>query len=158
MEATGGATSAASGAAAGAAAEAGAAGAASSAPQLKLPELKVNLKQFERTFLCIGPICLRSGMGVGAGVGCGVGIGKGYGVYKFQPGSEGTVMGFNPYNMLGRLPGGYMLLNVLRTVQQQFSGASTGVGCGIGIGYGVGIGLTYGRGGQGMGMGGGMGG
>jgi hypothetical protein len=48
-------------------------------------------------------------------------------------------------SMLGGIPGGYFVLDLLRNVLRKFPGAQPGVGCGVGFGYGIGIGLHYGR-------------
>lgn len=104
----------------------------------------LDLSKLERTFFCLGPVCLRSGVGLGLGVGCGAGIGTGWAAFALEPGASGTIMGFNPFNLISRLPGGYMLLDVIKNIQKQVPGAKTGAGCGVGLGYGAGIGLQYG--------------
>ena len=41
---------------------------------MEVPDLsKMNL---QRTFVCVGPLCLRSGVGLMAGIGCGAGLGE----------------------------------------------------------------------------------
>lgn len=105
-----------------------------------------------RTFFCLGPVCLRSGIGPGVGVGCGVGIIKGP---MIPLGSDGNGLDF-----LRQIPGGYQIMNVLRSVMRKFPGSRVGVGCGVGVGFGFGIGVApAGSAGGRMGMmGGGMGG
>lgn len=70
-------------------------------------------------------------------------------------------LGGEPGNLdfLRQLPGGYALMNILRTVMRKFPGSRTGVGCGVGAGFGIGIGFApAGSGGLGsMGAMGGMG-
>lgn len=90
--------------------------------------------RLSRTFVCVGPVCLRSGIGPGVGVGCGVGIIKG----PMVPlGSEGNGLDF-----LRQIPGGYQIMNILRSVMRRFPGSRVGVGCGVGVGFGFGIGLA----------------
>jgi hypothetical protein len=126
-------------------------------------DLSSVISRFSRTFLCIGPICLRSGVGFGAGVGCGAGIGRGAHVFKLQtsPSGGGGSGGFQmPYQLMQQIPGGYQMINVLKTVLRKFPGSQAGVGCGVGVGYGFGVGLQYGAAGGGGGgerLGGGMG-
>mmetsp|Transcript_25404 Transcript_25404/g.63487 ORF Transcript_25404/g.63487 Transcript_25404/m.63487 type:complete len:115 (+) Transcript_25404:204-548(+) len=67
--------------------------------------------RLQRTFFCIGPLCLRSGHGFGVGIGCGVGIGKGWAGFELggSPGGGGEGMpSFEvPYQVMNRIPGGY---------------------------------------------------
>lgn len=107
-------------------------------------------QRFSKTFMCIGPICLRSGVGFGAGVGCGAGIGRGAALFKVQTSpAGGSSGGFTlPYQLMNQIPGGYQMINLLKTIMRKFPGSQTGVGCGIGVGYGVGVGLQYGSGGS----------
>jgi hypothetical protein len=136
-------------------------------PSLRIGGRELDLRQLvsriSKTFLCIGPICLRSGIGFGAGIGCGAGIGRGAAVFRVEtsPSNGASGGGFSlPYQMMNQIPGGYQMVNVLKTVMRKFPGSKTGVGCGVGVGYGFGIGLQYGAagGGVGGGMMGGMGG
>lgn len=127
-------------------------------PPFKIAGREINPQKvvsiFSRTFFCIGPVCLRSGIGPGVGVGCGVGVIKG----PMLPlgGEAGNI------DFLRQLPGGYQIMNVLRTIMRKFPGSKTGVGCGVGAGFGFGIGLAPAgagghMGGMNMGaMGGGM--
>mmetsp|Transcript_20988 Transcript_20988/g.51285 ORF Transcript_20988/g.51285 Transcript_20988/m.51285 type:complete len:208 (-) Transcript_20988:671-1294(-) len=115
-------------------------------PQLDL----TRLKKLQRTFLCVGPVCLRSGVGFGLGVGCGAGIGAGWTPFVVQTsagGSSAGVGGFQlPAQVMQGLPGGYMVLDLLKKVMRNFPGSKTGAGCGFGVGYGFGVGLQYGGG------------
>lgn len=139
-------------------------------PTLTIGGKKIDISRYQRTFFCIGPVCLRSGIGFGAGVGCGAGIGKGFPVFKLDtvPGSRGGGggggdggSGFTlPTGIMNQIPGGYQVLNVLKGVLKKWPGSRAGAGCGVGVGYGVGVGLQYGAagGGFGRGLGGRMGG
>lgn len=109
-------------------------------------EINLNLSRFSKTFFCIGPVCLRSGVAPMIGAGCGVGIIRG----PMLPLGDGKL------DFLRQLPGGYQIMNVLNTILRKFPGAKTGVGCGGGAFFGYGIGLT--AAGSSMNMMGGMGG
>ena len=117
---------------------------------VKLPQWlrDFNVRSLERTFFCVGPLCLRSGYGLGIGVGCGAGIGTGWAPFVVGGSSDslgGMSGGFSlPYNAIGQIPGGYMLVNLIKEVMRKFPGSKTGAGCGFGAGYGVGIGFQYG--------------
>ncbi|KAA8496216.1 hypothetical protein FVE85_2371 [Porphyridium purpureum] len=122
-----------------------------------------DVRKLERTFFCVGPVCLRSGIGLGIGVGCGAGIGSGWAPFVVGAASDsigGVSEGFSlPFNVIGQVPGGYQLVNLVKQVMRKFPGSKTGAGCGFGAGYGIGIGLQYGssRGGSGGRFGGGGG-
>lgn len=127
---------------------------------------EIDLSQFvarvSKTFLCIGPVCLRSGVGFGAGVGCGAGIGRGAALFRIETSAAGGGKsgsgGFSmPYGMMNQVPGGYQIMNVMKTISRKFPGSQAGVGCGVGVGYGFGLGLQYGAAGGGAGGGGGGG-
>ena len=129
----------------------------SSLPQLTIGDKSIDLSRFQRTFFCIGPVCLRSGVGFGAGVGCGAGIGRGLPLFALDT-SSGRAAGANggtgftlPTGMMNQIPGGYQIMNVLKTVLRKWPGSKAGAGCGVGVGYGVGIGLQYGAAGGGLG-------
>lgn len=96
-------------------------------------EIKVNLARFSKTFFCLGPVCLRSGFGPGVGVGCGVGVIRGP---MIPIGGEAGNIEF-----LRQLPGGYQIMNVLKTIMRKFPGSKTGVGCGVGAGLDSDLGL-----------------
>lgn len=119
-------------------------------------DLQALTQRFSKTFLCIGPICLRSGVGFGAGIGCGAGIGRGAAVFKVQTSpAGGATGGFTlPYQVMNQIPGGYQMIGLLKAIMRKFPGSQTGVGCGVGVGYGVGIGFQYGSGGSFGGRGG----
>ncbi len=95
-------------------------------------EINLNLSRFSKTFFCIGPVCLRSGVAPMIGAGCGVGIIRG----PMLPLGDGKL------DFLRQLPGGYQIMNVLNTILRKFPGAKTGVGCGGGAFFGYGIGFT----------------
>jgi len=127
-------------------------------PMFRLPQPPPHLQRFfdpsfyTRTFFCIGPVCLCSGAGLGLGVGCGAGIGKGWMPITASTSAAGGGLGGSGAfaslplgSMLGGIPGGYFVLDLLRNVLRKFPGAQPGVGCGVGFGYGIGIGLHYGR-------------
>eukprot|EP00871_Galdieria_phlegrea_P001126 jgi/Galph1/2013/GphlegSOOS_G668.1 len=109
-----------------------------------------DLSSLQKTFFCVGPICLRSGYGLGLGIGCGIGFGRGFALMHFGE-SSGTSFGSSsgiPTQFLYGLPFGYYLSGFLQNISKKFPGSSTGIGCGVGLGYGVGIGLQYGSGGR----------
>jgi hypothetical protein len=111
----------------------------------KLPDLAG--LQLERTFVCVGPACLRSGVGLGVGVGCGVGAGMGFGYPVTEKGSSFDSVGRSPLGqMLAQLPGGYTAIEAVRKVLAQFPNSRIGAGCGVGLGYGAGLGLMWGSG------------
>ena len=61
---------------------------------MEVPDLsKMNL---QRTFVCVGPLCLRSGVGLMAGVGCGAGLGVGFGYPITAKGSSFDSVGRSP--------------------------------------------------------------
>lgn len=95
-------------------------------------DIDLSLSRFSKTFFCIGPICLRSGVAPMIGAGCGVGIIRG----PMIPLGDGKL------DFLRQLPGGYQIMNVLNTILRKFPGAKTGVGCGGGAFFGYGIGFT----------------
>ena len=110
-----------------------------------LPDLAA--LQLERTFVCVGPACLRSGVGLGVGIGCGVGAGVGFGYPVTQKGSSFDSVGRSPLGqMLAQLPGGYTAIEAVRKVLAQFPNSRIGAGCGVGFGYGAGLGLMWGSG------------
>ena len=61
---------------------------------MEVPDLsKMNL---QRTFVCVGPLCLRSGVGLMAGIGCGAGLGVGFGYPVTAKGSSFDSVGRSP--------------------------------------------------------------
>eukprot|EP00166_Cyanidium_caldarium_P003291 ctg_3207.g416 len=127
-------------------------------PMLRLPQLPEKYRFladphfYARTFVCVGPVCLASGVGFGLGFGCGAGIGQGWMPVTMSTsaggggvGGGGDALASLPLgSMLSGIPGGYYVLDLLRNVLRRFPGARPGLGCGVGLGYGVGIGLRYG--------------
>ncbi|GJQ11079.1 hypothetical protein GpartN1_g2870.t1 [Galdieria partita] len=106
-----------------------------------------DLSSLQKTFFCIGPVCLRSGYGIGLGIGCGLGFGRGFALMDLSSQGVGSTGGI-PTHFLYGLPFGHYLSGFLQNIARRFPGSSTGIGCGFGLGYGVGIGLQYGSGGR----------
>ncbi|EKX41516.1 hypothetical protein GUITHDRAFT_153821 [Guillardia theta CCMP2712] len=106
---------------------------------IQLPDLR----KLERTFIEIGPLCIRSGHGLMlAGAGCGVGMGIGVGFPLTGAGGGFDSVAMSPLGrILSQLPGGYTMMDLLRKALRYFPSARVGGGCGIGCGYGVGVGI-----------------
>ena len=112
---------------------------------LRIPDLSALAQP--RTFFCVGPACLRSGVGAGVGVGCGLGMGVGFGYPVTAQGSSFDSVGRSPLGqVLSQVPGGYSAIEVLRKMLAQFPNSRVGAGCGVGLGYGAGLGLMWGSG------------
>ena len=96
---------------------------------LRIPDVST----LQRTFLCVGPVCLRSGVGLMVGLGCGAGVGVGMGFPVTAQGGSFDSVGRSPLGqLLTQVPGGYTAIDLIRKVLARFPTSRIGVGCGIG--------------------------
>ena len=98
-----------------------------------LPIRIPDVSTLQRTFLCVGPVCLRSGVGLMVGLGCGAGVGVGMGFPVTAQGGSFDSVGRSPLGqLLTQVPGGYTAIDLIRKVLARFPTSRIGVGCGIG--------------------------
>lgn len=98
-----------------------------------LPIRIPDVSTLQRTFLCVGPVCLRSGVGLMVGLGCGAGVGVGMGFPVTAQGGSFDSVGRSPLGqLLTQVPGGYTAIDLIRKVLARFPTSRIGAGCGIG--------------------------